>query len=103
VKYVRNITVFDLQLSVMTEADESQVSALAEYLQKKYEEIKSVSSNAPRANVMALAALNVANEYFEARNKVLNLERTLEARSRKIIEKIEQSGASSSEDETMAP
>ncbi len=93
-KNLYQITVFDQELSVRTDADESQVNALAEYLQKKYEEVKTVSQNAPRTNLMALAALNAASELFEARERVEEMRRALVAKSEKLIEKIEKSHAS---------
>ncbi|MBI4774854.1 MAG: cell division protein ZapA [Deltaproteobacteria bacterium] len=89
-KKAYNIVVFGMEISVRSEADESQVSALAEYLQRKYDEVKSVSQNAPRANLMALAALNVASDYFEVRDSAQVMQRALEARSKRIISKIDQ-------------
>ena len=97
-KNVHNIVVFGMEISVRTEADESQVLALAEYLQQKYDEVKSVSQNAPRANLMALAALNVASDYFEVRDSAKVMQHALEARSKRIIDKIEQLELAKEED-----
>ena len=97
-KNVHNIVVFGMEISVRSEADKSQVSALAEYLQRKYDEVKSVSQNAPRANLMALAALNVASDYFEVRDSAQDMQRALEARSKRIINKIERLELAKEED-----
>lgn len=88
-KQVYKIVVFDTELTVRSDASESQIRELADYLQKKYDEAKTISRNVPRANVMALAALHVASDLFDAQDAMQHMHRTLEARSERILQKIE--------------
>ncbi len=86
---VYNIIVFDQEVSIRTDADERRVQELAAYLRRKFEQIKTNVGQAPSATQMALAVLDVANDYFEARDRVSELESHVEKRSDKIISRIE--------------
>lgn len=86
---VYTIKIFDQDFSIKTDADESRIHELAAYLQQRFDKIKSATRNASRPDQMALTLLDVANDFFEARDLLSEVKSEVESRSNKMISRIE--------------
>ncbi len=88
-KRVYTIKIFDQDFSIKTEADESRIQELAEYLQQRFDKIKVAARHASRPDQMALTLLDVANDFFEVRDLLSEVKSEVESRSNQMISRIE--------------
>lgn len=90
-KRVYTINIFEREFSIKTDADEDRVREIADYLQRKYDEIKVAAHGAPQADQVVMTALDIANDLFEMRDLVSDLKSHIEERSDRMITRIESS------------
>ena len=88
-KRVYTITIFDLELTIKTDADERRVQEVAAFVRRKYDQIKAAAPQVPSADQMALTVLDVANDYFEMRDLMAQLQTQVESKSDQLIARIE--------------
>ena len=73
-KPVVEVNILEQKLLVKSEDGEEHVQRVADYLNSKIEEVKKNSKAVSTLNVALLAAMNIADDYFEAKNKLVRLE-----------------------------
>ena len=88
-KRIYRIRIFDEEVSIKTDADEDRVQELTAYVQAKFNQVKSATPNTPRPYQMALAILDVANDFLDMRELVSDLKSRVEEMSTKMILRIE--------------
>jgi cell division protein ZapA len=91
VKRSVTVEVAGQRLTLRTDADEGYVESLAEFVNEKLGEVKA-SSRTSSTHVVALltlAALQIADDLFEARRKEADFRRRVREKSRRILELLE--------------
>ena len=71
-----------------TDEDEERVKIISEYINQKIKEVSENLKNISTLNIAILAALNIANDYFEAIKRRDTFKGMVEAKSNHIIELI---------------
>ena len=80
------------KLQLRTDADERYVASLAEFVSEKIGEVKASSRTFSTSIVAVLAALNIADELFQLREREAELRRRVREKSERLLELLE-SGA----------
>ena len=88
-KKVYKIRIFDEEVSIKTDADEDRVKELTAYVEEKFTQVRTATPSAPRPYQMALAILDVANEFLDMRELVTGLKSHVEEMSTKLIVRID--------------
>ncbi len=70
-------------------ADQSEVDALARFVEEKVQEVRARNSAVPIRNLLVLTSLNIAEELFRERREHEELMRSVEERARKLRESLE--------------
>jgi len=68
------VNILEQKLLVKSEDCEEHVKMVADYLNSKIEEVKKNSKAVSTLNVALLAAMNITDDYFEAKERVVKLE-----------------------------
>ena len=71
---VVEVNILEQKLLVKSEDDEEHVKMVVDYLKSKIEEVKKNSKAVSTLNVALLAAMNITDDYFEAKERVVKLE-----------------------------
>ncbi|MBI3399468.1 MAG: cell division protein ZapA [Deltaproteobacteria bacterium] len=79
------VNILEQKLLVKSEDGEEHVKKIADYLNSKIEEVKQKSKAVSTLNVALLAAMNIADDYLETKEKLIKLE----GRSKKLSELID--------------
>jgi cell division protein ZapA len=79
------VNILEQKLIVKSSEDEERIKKVLDYLNRKIEEVKKSSRAVSTLNVALLAAMNIADDYLEARDKLIKLE----GRSKKLSELID--------------
>ena len=66
--------ILEQKLLVKSEDGEEHVKMVVDYLNSKIEEVKKNSKAVSTLNVALLAAMNITDDYFEAKERVVKLE-----------------------------
>jgi cell division protein ZapA len=74
---------------IRTTTDEEKVYAAAELVREKLDEYRDAARSNIKLNAAILAALDIANEYLQIREQHEEFKKSLELRSKEIIEAIE--------------
>ncbi len=87
-KNLVRVEILGREYTVKSDEGEERVRNIADYVNRKIKEVSEGGQTVSTLNLAILAALNIANDYFEAiEDKNLFL-RTIEARSGRLIEMI---------------
>ncbi|MGD0915861.1 MAG: cell division protein ZapA [Thermodesulfobacteriota bacterium] len=83
------ISVFGQTYTVRTDAEESYIQAVAQYVNEKKEEILQKTKSVSTLNVAILTALNIADDLLREKAKRKALFEEIEAKSKDLAEKID--------------
>jgi cell division protein ZapA len=85
------VTIYGQQYTVKGKADPSYITSVAEYVSDKMEEVEnSLTSFQSPLRVAILAAMNITDEYFTSRKEKENILRTVDEKSKFLIELIDE-------------
>lgn len=87
-KNLVRVEILGREYTVKSDEGEERVKNIAAYVNRKIKEVSESSQTVSTLNVAILAALNIANDYFEAVEDQKTLSQTIEARSGRLIEMI---------------
>ena len=74
---------------IKSDAEEEYIYEIADYLNKKIEEVSLTTKTVDTLNLVILAALNIVNDLFRTRNEQGELKHWVESKSRRMISIIE--------------
>ncbi|MGE4233877.1 MAG: cell division protein ZapA [Bacteriovoracia bacterium] len=80
-----SVTILDQKFHFATDADESHVAKLAEFLDQTLRDIQSKSKNISPYHAAILGALNIAEKYFALQEKEVALKSQVKERSKRIL------------------
>jgi cell division protein ZapA len=87
-KNLVRVEILGREYTVKSDEGEERVRNIAEYVNRKIKEVSEGGQTVSTLNLAILAALNIANDYFEALEDKKIFFRTIEARSGRLIEMI---------------
>lgn len=87
-KNVIRLEILGREYSIRSDEGEERVKRIGEYVSQKIQEITDNAKTVSTLNAAILAALNIANEYFELLEKQRLLTRSVEDKSDRLIELI---------------
>jgi cell division protein ZapA len=87
-KNLVRVEILGREYTVKSDEGEERVRNIAEYVNRKIKEVSEGGQTVSTLNLAILAALNIANDYFEAIEDEKDFFRTIEARSGRLIEMI---------------
>jgi cell division protein ZapA len=76
------------EYTIKSDEGEERVKKIGEYVNRKIQEVGEGGKAISTLNVAILAALNIANDYFELLEKQNELTRTVQDKSGRLIEMI---------------
>jgi len=83
------INILGKEYSIKSDVEENYVNQITEYLNQKVEEVLKTTKTVATLNVIILAAMNIANDYFQMKNLNEETIDMVETRSRNLIEYID--------------
>lgn len=83
------VNIFGQAYTVKTDADKEYIQKIAEYVDKKMDEIVRNTKTVSTLNTAILAALNIADDFFKEMEKREELLAEVENRSREIVKTID--------------
>ncbi|UCD84791.1 MAG: cell division protein ZapA [Deltaproteobacteria bacterium] len=83
------VEILGKEFTVKSENDESYVKEIADYVNRKMEEVLKDTRTVATVNVVLLAALNIADEYFRAKDQNQKLIGDIEEKCQELINLIE--------------
>ena len=86
-KPVVEVNILEQKLLVKSKEGEEYIKRVADYLNSKIEEVKKNSKAVSTLNVALLAAMNIADDYFETKERLVKLEGRAKELS-KLIDKL---------------
>ena len=87
-KPVVEVNILEQKLLVKSQECEEYVKRVADYLNSKIEEVKKNSKAVSTLNVALLAAMNIVDDYFETKERLVKLEGRAKELS-ELIDKLE--------------
>jgi len=86
-KLVR-VQILGREYIIKSDEEEERVGKIAEYVNQRIKELAEGTKTISTLNVVILAALNIANDYFKALESQRKFTQTIEAKSGRLIEMI---------------
>jgi len=87
------VTMVGQKFKVRSDADENYVQTLAAYVDKKIADISKQTRTVTTRQVALLAAMDIADEYFRAHQKLKTLRQEVRRRSRRLLDILDNSAA----------
>ena len=85
---MKEIKVFNQSFKVKSDKSEGQIEEIADYVNKKIQEIQDSTKTVATINVAVLTALNIAYDYFSIRDKSEGIALNYEERAKRLLSKI---------------
>jgi len=82
------ITILGKEYSIKSDVEKESLDRMADHLNKKVDEIMQTSRTAAAHNVLILAAMNIADEYFREKNLNQELISYVEGKSEQLLQQI---------------
>lgn len=82
------ITILGKEYSIKSDVEKESLDRIADHLNKKVDEIMQTSRTAAAHNVLILAAMNIADEYFREKNLNQELISYVEGKSEQLLQQI---------------
>lgn len=82
------IEILGREYNIRSDEEEERVKKVGEYINKKVKEVTQATPNISTLNAVILAALNIANDYFDLLEEKEELKRELGARTGRLTELI---------------
>ncbi|MFA5518971.1 MAG: cell division protein ZapA [Spirochaetota bacterium] len=79
------VNIFGQTYSIKGDAPEEYILELANYVNEKMEEVQKIVSNTNSLHIAILVALNISDEYFQARKLNTHMGGDIEEKTREII------------------
>ncbi len=83
------VSIMGQKFMVRSESDDNYVVEVAQFVNKKIADILAKTKAVPSLNVVLLAAMNIADEYFKYRSKKDQTFQTVEKKIAQMIELID--------------
>ncbi len=87
-KNVIRLEILGREFTIRSDEGEERVKKIGEYVNQKIQEITNDGKTVSTLNAAILAALNIANEYFELQERQKVLTRSVEDKSGHLVELI---------------
>ena len=87
-KNVIRLEILGREFTIRSDEGEERVKKIGEYVNRKIQEITNDGKAVSTLNAAILAALNIANEYFELQERQKALTRSVEDKSGLLVELI---------------
>ena len=87
-EYIK-INILGKEYSIKSDVEENYVNQITEYLNQKVEEVLKTTKTVATLNVLVLAAMDIANDYFQVRNLREELTDKVEEKSGSLIDYID--------------
>jgi cell division protein ZapA len=87
-KNLVRVEILGREYTVKSDEGEERVKNIAAYVNRKIKEVSESTQTVSTLNLAILAALNIANDYFEAVEGQKSFWQSVEARSGRLIEMI---------------
>ena len=87
-EYIK-INILGKEYSIKSDVEENYVNQITEYLNQKVEEVLKTTKTVATLNVIILAAMNIANDYFQLKNINEETIDMVETRSGNLIDYID--------------
>jgi cell division protein ZapA len=87
-KNVIRLEILGREFTIRSDEGEERVKKIGEYVNQKIQEITNNGKTVSTLNAAILAALNIANEYFELQERQRALTRSVEDKSGHLVELI---------------
>lgn len=84
------VNIFGQTYSIKGDAPEEYILELANYVNEKMEEVQKIVSNTNSLHIAILVALNISDEYFQARKLNARMGGDIEEKTREIISMLDQ-------------
>jgi len=82
------ITILGKEYSIKSDVEKESLDRIASHLNKKVDEIMKTSRTVAAHNVLILAAMNIADEYFREKNLNQELISYVEGKSEQLLQQI---------------
>jgi len=82
------VQILGREYTVKSDEEEERVRKIGEYVNQKIEEVAESSKSVSTLNIVILAALNIANDYFRALESQKKFSQTIEVKFGRLIEMI---------------
>jgi len=82
------ITILGKEYSIKSDVEKESLDRIADHLNKKVDEIMQTSRTAAAHNILILAAMNIADEYFREKNLNQELISYVEGKSEQLLQQI---------------
>lgn len=82
------ITILGKEYSIKSDVEKESLDRIASHLNKKVDEIMKTTRSAAAHNVLILAAMNIADEYFREKNLNQELISYVEGKSEQLLQQI---------------
>jgi cell division protein ZapA len=82
------ITILGKEYSIKSDVEKESLNKIAGHLNKKVDEIIKTAKTATVHNVLILAAMNIADEYFQEKNLNQELISYVEGKSEQLLQNI---------------
>ena len=83
-----SVTLMGREFRIRTESDQEHIAAVADYVNEKITDLASGQSGNVSQGVLLLAALNMADEVFQARARNDEIRDRIRAQSRTLLERL---------------
>jgi len=87
-KNLFRVEILGREYTIRSDQGEERVRNIAEYVNQKIKEVSEATKTVSTLNLAILAAMNIANDYFEVLEGQKNLARAIESKSNRLIELI---------------
>jgi cell division protein ZapA len=82
------INILGKEYSIKSNLDESYLNQIAHHLNQKIEEVVKTTKTVATHNIVLLAAMEIANDYFQAKNRNEELIAVIENKADSLVEYI---------------
>ena len=85
------VNIFGNNYNIQGDASSEYIAQIASYVDEKMEEVSSNLSTGNQVHIAILAALNIADEYFQLKNMESNITSKIENKASSLIAMIDES------------
>lgn len=87
-EYIK-VNILGKEYSIKSDVEERYVSQIGDYLNQKVGEVLKTTKTVATLNILVLAAMDIANDYYQARNLNEELTDMVESKSANLINYID--------------
>jgi len=83
------LNVLGKEYSIKSNLEEESLNEISEYLNQKVAEVLKTTKTVATNNILILTAMNIANDYFQAKNRNEEIIATVDTKSGNLIDYID--------------